>query len=416
MTTATPPPLPSRRRALWVVLLVLVVGAAAALVLVLVRGDGRSESYASGVGARLPEPVTEEPALAWSTQTDGPVTGGTAVGERVFLSTETEVFELDAEGEQAWSVEPAKVCSVILSHPDHEDVVVCSTSTGAVGLAAADGDQLWELTEGTIVRYLDTGAGFAGESSLGVMDVGSGDVRWSVDAPDSYGFGPDALYAAEGGDLVAYDLGSGEERWSVAYDEESRVGAAPAGAPDIAVNDDLVLLTSEAGAVALDPDDGEQVWRVDPGADGIAGGVFADDRVWLLPEDEDEQAAPPRIVVRDEEGEVGVLETDDDTEVVSMERFQAGGDHYAVDFVAGRIYDEELATVGTYPGFLTLVDGGVYVATGPRGDLPGGFAYHELGAEEPAWSIDVPEAETLNVAAADGLVVVVVDQEIRGYR
>lgn len=420
MTTATDPPASLRRRTLrapvLVLVLVLAVAVGVALVFSLVRTSGPSVSYASGVGVRLAEPVTETPALAWTTQTDDPVTGGTAVRGRVFLSTGTEVFELDSEGERAWAVRPTKPCSVILSHPDHEDVVVCATESGAVGLAAADGDQLWELSEGTVVRYLEDGAGFAGKTSLGVMDLESGDVRWSIDVTDEYAFGPDALYVAEGGDLVAYDLGSGEERWSVTYDEQSRVDGAEAGAPEIAANDDLVLLTSGAGAVALDPDDGDEVWRVDPGADGIEGGVFADDQVWLLPTDDDEQAAAPQIVVRDAEGEVGELETAEDTAVVSLERFEVDGEPYAVDFVSGRIYDQELATIGTYPGFLTLVDGGLYVATGPEGDLPGAFSYYRLGTDEPAWSIDVTGAETLNVAAADGLVVVVVDQEIRGYR
>lgn len=416
MTTATSPPVPKRRRALLVLALVLAVGAGAALVLLVAGGDGRSVSLASGVGVRLPQPVTEAPTLDWTTRTDTPVTGGTAVGRRVFLSTESEVFELDTAGGQAWAVEPAEPCSVVLSHPDHEDVVVCATEAGAVGLAAADGDPLWELTEGTIVRYLDDGAGFAGETGLGVMDVGSGDVRWSIDVTDEYAFGPDALYTAEGGDLVSYDLGSGEERWTVTYDEVSRVDGAGAGAPALAVNEDLVLLTSDAGAVARDPDDGEELWRVDPGADGIEGGILSDDRVWLLPTDDAEQAAAPQVVVRDAEGDVGELETDEDTEVVSLERFEVDGEHYAIDFVSGRVYDAELATVGTYPGFLTLVDGGVYLATGPEADLPGRFAYYELGADEPVWSIDVPDAETLNVAAADGLVVVVVEQEIRGYR
>lgn len=416
MTTATAQTVPLRRRALSALVLVLAVVAGGVLVTFFVRGSEASMSYASGVGSRLPQAVDRAPGLDWTTRTEGPVTGGAAVGGRVFLSTGTEVFELDAEGGQAWVVEPEEPCSVILSHPAHQDVVVCSTESGAVGLAAADGERLWQLTEGAIVRYLEDGAGFAGETSLGVMDVESGDVRWSIDVADAYAFGPDALYTAQGGDLTSYDLGSGEERWSVAYDETSRVDGAPASTPGIAVNEDLVLLTSGAGGVALSPDDGAELWRVDPGADGIEGGVFADDQVWLLPTDDDEQAAAPQVVVRDEDGAVGDLETDEDTEVVSLERFEVDGEDYAVDFVSGRVYDEALATVGTYPGFLTLVDGGVYVATGPQGDVPGSFAYYELGSEEPAWSIEVPGAETLNVAAADGLVVVVVDQEIRGYR
>lgn len=416
MTTAPAQPVSRRRKGLSVLVLVLAVVAGGVLVSFFVRSTEASVSYASGVASRLPAAVDGLPELDWTTTTDGPVTGGTAVGGRVFLSTETQVVELDTEGGRAWAVEPAAPCSVILSHPDHEDVVVCSTEAGSVGLAAADGEQLWELTEGTIVRYLDDGAGFAGETSLGVMDVESGDVRWSIDVTDAYAFGPDAVYTAQGGELTSYDVGSGEERWSVPYDETSRVDGVTAATPEIAVNDDLVLLTSEAGATALTPGDGEEVWQVDPGADGIQGGIFSDERVWLLPLDDDEQAAASQVVVRDEDGEVGELETDADARVVSLERFDVDGKPYAVDFVAGRVYDEDLATVGTYPGFLTLVDGGVYVATGPEADLPGSFAYYPLGDDEPAWTVDVPDARTLNVAAADGLVVVVVDQEIRGYR
>lgn len=418
MTTAAPAPDPTRRRAPVVAVVgALVLAVVAGIVVVLLLGDrGRSVTYASGLAVRLPEPVTSMPELDWTAETDGPVTGGTAVGERVFLSTGSTVLELDASGEEAWSVEPQEPCSVILSHPDHEDVVVCVTEAGAFGLAAADGEQLWELTEGPLVRYLDGGAGFAGETALGVMDVASGDVRWSVDITDEYAFGPDALYTAQGGTLTAYDVGSGEEQWSIPYDEESRVDGTQAATPDLAVDDDLLLLTSEAGAVALDPDDGEELWRVDPGADGITGGVLSADRVWLLPADDDEQAAAPQILVRDADGEAGELETEEDTEVVSLERFEVDGDDYAIDFVSGRVYDDELATVGTYPGLLTLVHGGLYAATGPEADLPGSFAYYELGADEATWTVDVAGVETLNVAAADGLVVVVADDEVRGYR
>lgn len=419
MTTPAPAPDPTRRRVpvvAVVVGLVLALVVAVVVVVLLVGDRGRSASFSSGLAVRLPEPVTATPELDWTVTTDGPVTGGTAVGERVFLSTGSAVLEIDAAGEEAWSVDPPEPCSVILSHPDHEDVVVCVTEAGAVGLAAADGEQLWEQTEGPLVRYLDDGAGFAGETALGVMDVASGDVRWSIDVTDEHAFGPDALYTAEGGTLTAYDVGSGEEQWSVPYDEESRVDGTQAATPDLAVNDDLLLLTSEAGAVALDPEDGEELWRVDPGADGISGGVLSDDRVWLLPADDDEQAAAPQILVRDAAGDVGELETDEDTQVVSLERFEVDGDDYAIDFISGRVYDDELATVGTYDGLLTLVDGGLYAATEPEADLPGRFAFYELGADEATWTVDLAGVEMLNVAAADGLVVVVADDEVRGYR
>lgn len=404
---------PSRRTGA-VVALVVVVLVGAGVVAARLLGGPAAVSTASGVAVALPEPLVDEPSPAWTLRPEGPVTGGAATTDGVVLSTATEVVEVDLDGGTTWSTRPSEPCSVLVAHPDHDDLVVCAGEGAVVGLDGDDGEERWRFDDGTVVSYVEDGAGFAGETDLGVLDLATGRARWSVDVTDEHAFGPDALFTAQAGELVARDLESGDERWSTSYDVTPTTDGAQPATPALTAVEGLLVLTSEVGAVAYDPEDGEELWRVGPGRDGMVAGRFADDRVWLLPVDESPSAPPARLEVHDAAGLVGDLETDPDAVAASFDPVVDDGDDLALDRVSGRLYDADLATLTTYDGSVALVAGGAYVTA--RGDAGGSVSFLPHGSDEPRWSVPVDYVETLDAAAADGLLLVVVDDEVRGYR
>jgi outer membrane protein assembly factor BamB len=170
----------------------------------------------------------------------------------------------------------AEVLVVPQVEPGQEGVGPEDLERSVVGLDLATGQERWRTQGGLFALAIADGTGFgirAGASPdaavLAAFALDSGEERWTYDVPPpSQGGQPWAVDVAspvvavgDGTTVTALDAGTGQPRWSV---------DAP-GRP-VAVTDALVLVESGDDIVALDLADGTVRWTV-PFAPDLVGGT-----------------------------------------------------------------------------------------------------------------------------------------------
>ncbi len=183
-----------------------------------------------------------------------------------------EVMAYDAgSGDEAWE-DPVRF-EEAYDGVSIDGVFLVSTSEETVALSPDDGDELWSA-DGSPVGHLDGAAllvefdADSGDATTRLVDLDDGDERWEVDGRVAV-CTDDAAVTVDGGDVSRIDLSSGDEVWSESVDES---WSASCG-------DGAVVVESDAGAVVLAMEDGDEIGDVeqDDPESGIGVAVVGED-------------------------------------------------------------------------------------------------------------------------------------------
>ena len=361
-------------------------------------------------GRRLPAAVTSAPEEAWSYDAAGGV-GVDAVGGTTLVTRGEEggVVALDEQGSELWS-SAQESYGYAFSFPGDDDYVVVQgyESDGVGVVALSDGEELWSHDDaGGVADFTDdallTVTYEDGAGDLTVLDVRSGETRWSLDDVDAVQEVAGATYVVRHGELSRLDSASGDEEWSVGLDPEGDDYYS------LAAVDDLVVVGS--GDARAFSSDGDALWsEQSPGVDAsLSVGALSDDSVFLNTSDYDDDVTSEEVTVFDAEGEVGEIGIDDDTSFYGF-AFESGGVRYLLNESDGTLYDDTLDRVGSYGGRLAVADSGIYSLDGDR------LRFYEYGENAAAWEVDVDGSDSLSVMAGDGVVLVSDERSVTAYR
>jgi hypothetical protein len=364
-------------------------------------------------GGRLPEAVTSEPEKAWTYDTDGYASvdhaGDTTI---VSMGEAGEVVALDEDGEELWSNDANSYGYAYVSPEDDGLVVVQGyESYGAGVLSADDGEELWFDEEaGSVVDVTDDGLFVSSydedgsASDLSLRDTESGDEKWSVPEVQASDVHDDAIFAVRDGELSRLDAKSGDSDWSVDLDlDEDEY-------PSVTAVDGMVVV-SASDVRAFAADDGDRLWSEEldsPDASVIVGG-FSADEVYVNETDYTEDETDEQVTIFDADGEVGELGIDNDESFYGV-AFESGGTSYLLNYGDGSLYDDSLDRVGSYDGVLTVADEGLYSLEDDQ------LRFYEYAESSESWQLDVDYSDSPSVYAGDGVVFVLVDEELTAYR
>ncbi|WP_344140417.1 PQQ-binding-like beta-propeller repeat protein, partial [Luedemannella flava] len=183
---------------------------------------------------------------------------------------------------KSWSRDLSGSGTGVSVHPD-DPVVYCSDNDGnVVAFNVEDGSEKWEYDTGT---GRSRGIGIARDGDLVFIDTDDGAIRaldskdgseeWEASAPGSvtdFATHPDGseLYASireDTGPAVAYDIEDGSELWSVER------GNGRAEGIDVSPDGETIYLATRPALIALNSDDGSEVWTSDSEGDDDIRGV-----------------------------------------------------------------------------------------------------------------------------------------------
>lgn len=150
-----------------------------------------------------------------------------------------------------------------------DDVVLALAGDRMAGFDSSDGAPVWSgvpcewptwpgpvqgpATQNQVVRCGDRFTGF---------DRATGDVRWEYPNSESFDHvrvGPRVMVLQSAAVVRVIDLGTGDERWSV----------DDFGDASVSSDEDRVFIGNDARTVALDIDTGEEVWSKSIGSSGL---------------------------------------------------------------------------------------------------------------------------------------------------
>ena len=362
----------------------------------------------------LPEPVEESPEQAWTHQVEDESVGATVIDDAlVFVDDEgRDVISLDSDGQVRWRVDNPLSYAGLSSAGEGTGVALVSAyeeEADVAALSGDDGEVLWQH-ESVLAGSADQGVLLMDPDTedFELVDARTGESRWTTPEADDWAVLPGLLVRVEGSRVVAHDLDTGEERWSADTN-------LPAGSEDfISVdgNESMVVAWGANEAVALDADDGEQLWsESDARADSFDVDAFSSDRVVVAVSwyDEDSETSELRPMVWGREGRVGELETEFDVGSIYIQRFEIDGEEYALDQATGILYDSDITEVGDYAGEVQLADGGLYELDEDR------LRYYDLGSRSAGWELSFA-AEYVTLLPADGRIFVIEGNNITAYR
>ncbi len=282
--------------------------------------------------------------MRWSFETDSDVLSSPAVGEdgTIYVgSNDGYLYAINPNGTEEWSV-----------HLDGGDVesspAIGEDGTIYVGLSYHLHDECLiavDAETGDIEWRADTGSGVISSPVIGedgTIYVAStnnamlwafdsdGDEEWSYEATgrveSSPAIGEDGTiyFGSWGGNLYAVDS-DGDEEWVFESDEdEVRIDSSPAIGEDGTIYVGLGHFGGES-LVAINPDNGEEEWRFEPGASVESSPAIGEDgTIYVGAGDDNLYAIDP-----DDGEEIWSFETDD--AVISSPAIGADGTIYVGD-------------------------------------------------------------------------------------
>lgn len=231
------------------------------------------------------------PTECWTGNSGNATLGGraVAVGDVIAtLSDANQVVGFAADGSEQWRVdlgEPGQGLPGGLTAAG--DLFIAASPMGLYGLNADDGSVAWEVAINQARVTGSTGA--TGPASVGdqvyaiansagsdasverwllAVDAATGQERWRVSVAATLPAGPvsadESTVALWDGNsaIRTFEPDSGDQRWLV---DVETLGSAPAGTMTMA-NGLLVAMLATGELVALDVNDGSEVWRFTPDA------------------------------------------------------------------------------------------------------------------------------------------------------
>ncbi|HSR52530.1 MAG TPA: PQQ-binding-like beta-propeller repeat protein [Acidobacteriota bacterium] len=209
----------------------------------------------------------------WSFDTGDSIRQASVVAESgvIYVGNDNGViFALNPDGTQMWTFDSgleSRLTGEMALAADGTLYAGIGTATEATVFAInPDGSQAWTFDPGSTIRGISIGNGGAVVLTDGTGDVYSltsqGDLMWNVDftnginAPASIA-DDGTIYVASNSEFMALDPEDGSQIWEIATEGSSESAAT-------AVDGTIYLPVAEsasAGALlALDPEDGSQIW------------------------------------------------------------------------------------------------------------------------------------------------------------
>lgn len=236
-------------------------------------GDGRREPVAMAGGTVYTDGDVlgaidaADGSELWRIETDGSGTSTATLRDGKLYAAGTDCFLSAlsaADGTELWRVDidtghtarPTVAGGTVYAAAHHDRTVVSA-------LSVEDGTERWRFEyDGLPSRpVVDDGAVYVGYGDLVALDAEDGTERWRTDlqklSPPAVA--DDALYLATPDGACAVDRTDGSVRWSV----DGLVSMFDT-APTPAVADGVVLYNG-SDVVALDAEDGAELWRIEAG-------------------------------------------------------------------------------------------------------------------------------------------------------
>lgn len=397
----------SRRRPRWlmVVALMVVAGLGFGAYRVIRGPNVTGFIVGSSEVTAFPESMTSEPERQWTWQAsaDSVNIGALADSEQTYIadtdgSPQTQLVALDSDGAQAWVTQLDGGFYLAREAPDGEMLLLSNDEGGLVGVSTRDGSRQWKIAHGVPGITVENGFFDPDDDGLALRDFSTGEVLWQQPAVDRYSISGDTCYVVRGAQVSALDVSSGDLEWSA----EAPMTIADDADVEVAATNELVLVGSGSEVAALDPEKGKQLWSREFATTSVSVGVAARDLAYVETSADEDAGTDGLIEFFDESGKRGeIAESVDDAWFLPV-GMTVGDQPYFVDWATGNGYEgDELQRIGSYPGSLEPVLGGVYSLDGSM------LAFYEFGETGPTWQITVDEADT-----EDGASMIVGDRAV----